>query len=177
MAIRTEHGATIEVRFADGLEDGALEGVAVRFNVVDTYGSSFAPSAFRGVVGRTVPMLWAHDPAEVIGSWTSLRATADGLLAGGKLNLDVQRAREARAMLLAGDIRGLSVGFIATRATTRAGVRVITAAKLVEISLTAFPAVPGSEVTGIRTIDDRAGAAIRLANAARAAARAYSMKG
>lgn len=173
MALQLEHAAALEVRFAGQLEDGALEGVAVRYGVIDSYGSTFTPTAFKGLAGRSVPMLWAHDTREVIGSWTSLRSTAEGLAASGKLNLEVQRAREVRAMLIAGDVKGLSIGFNTTKAEMKAGVRTITAAELVEISLTAFPSVPGSGVTGVRTFDDRYGAAIRLAIAAKAAARAF----
>lgn len=176
MTLSTEHAGIVEVRFAGTLEDGALEGMAVRFGVVDTYRSTFTPTTFKGLEGRSVPMLWAHNPTEVLGSWTSLRSTAEGLVVAGKLNLEVQRAREARAMLLAGDVKGLSVGFITTKAEQRNGIRTITAAELVEISITAFASVPGSGVTGIRS-DDRNGAAIRLAEAAKAAARAFSLKG
>jgi HK97 family phage prohead protease len=176
MTLATEHAGIVEVRFTGALEDGALEGVAVRFGVVDSYGTTFTPTTFKGLAGRSVPMLWAHDTREVIGSWTSLRSTAEGLVSAGKLNLEVQRAREVRAMLLAGDVKGLSIGFVTTKAEQRNGVRTITAADLVEISITAFPSVPGSGLTGIRS-DDRTGAAIRLAEAARAAARAFSLKG
>lgn len=177
MSLGTEQAAAVEIRFGGQIEDGALEGVAVRFGVVDTYRSTFGAGAFGSLEGRSVPMLWAHNPGEVLGSWTSLRSTPEGLMVAGKLNLEVQRAREVRAMILAGDIRGLSIGFVATQAETRNGVRTISAARLVEISLTAFPSVPGSGVTGIRTFDDRAGAAIRLAQAARSAARAFTKKG
>ena len=177
MTLQTEHGCAVEVRFAGGIENGEIDGVAVRFGVVDTYRSTFVAGAFGALEGRRVPMLWAHDPGEVLGSWTSLRSAPEGLMVAGKLNLEVQRAREVRAMLLAGDVRGLSIGFVATQAETRNGIRTITAARLVEISLTAFPSVPGSGVTGIRTTDDRAGAAARLAEAARNAARAFTRKG
>jgi HK97 family phage prohead protease len=176
MSLATEHAGIVEVRFTGTLEDGALEGVAVRFGVVDSYRSTFTQTTFKGLAGRSVPMLWAHNPSEVLGSWTSLRSTAEGLVAVGKMNLEVQRAREVRAMLLAEDVRGLSIGFITTKAEQRNGIRTITAAELVEISITAFASVPGSEVTGIRS-DDRTGAAIRLALAAKAAARAFSLKG
>ena len=170
-----EHAEAIEVRFTSEEDGGRIEGCAVRFNVVDSYRTTFAPEAFTGLEGRTVPMLWSHDPSEVIGSWTGFRTEVDGLMVTGKLNLDVQRAREARAMLIAGDVRGLSIGFTTTKSERRGAVRRITSARLHEISLTAFAAVPGSRVTAIRT-DDRNGAAIRLAEAARAAARAFRGK-
>lgn len=160
----------IEVRFAAPGEDGAIEGVAIRFGVVDSYGSQFAPSAFAGLEGRTVPMLWSHSTADVIGSWTVTRITPTEMNVRGRLNLDVQRAREARAMIQAGDVRGLSVGFSTLKDERRGAVRTILRATLHEVSITAFAAVPGSAVTSIRS--DRAGAAVRLAEAALSAARA-----
>lgn len=170
---RREHAAAIEVRFAAPGEDGTVEGIAVRFDTVDSYGTTFAASAFAGLEGRTVPMLWSHDPAEVVGSWTGFTIGPKELRVRGKLNLDVGRAREVRAMLLAGDVRGLSVGFNTLKSENRAGgIRHVVKAQLHEISFTALPAIPGTRVTAIRSTDDRAGAAARLAEAARSAVRA-----
>ena len=140
-----------EMRFAPVGDDGAIEGVAVRFNVTDAYRTEFAPSAF-AITGRSIPMLWSHDPSQVIGSWQSAEVRGDGLTVKGKLNLAVAKAQEVRALLQAGDIRGLSVGFRTTKDERLAnGVRRITEANLMEISLVAIPAVPGSQVTSIRT--------------------------
>ncbi len=162
----------LEVRFAAPGEDGTIEGVAVRFDVVDSYGTTFAATAFAGIEGRTVPMLWSHSLADVIGSWSGFTIGPKELRVRGRMNLDVQRAREVRSMLLAGDVRGLSIGFNTIKAETRAGgIRHVTKAALHEISLTALPAIPGTRVTAIRH-DDRAGAAARLAEAARSAVRA-----
>lgn len=160
----------IEVRFAAPGDDGTLEGVAVRFGVVDSYGSQFAATAFVGMEGRTVPMLWSHSTSDVIGSWTVQAITPAGMTVRGRLNLDVQRAREARSMIQAGDVRGLSVGFSTVKDERRGAVRTILRATLYEISITAFAAVPGSAVTSVRS--DRADAAVRLAEAALSAARA-----
>lgn len=85
----------------------------------------------------------------------SASVEADGLKVRGKLNLEVQRAREVRAMLIAGDVSGLSIGFRRLKDESRAGgIRHITAARLVEISFVAVPSVPGSHVTSIRPVPD-----------------------
>lgn len=171
--MRHEFSDALEVRFAPPAEDGAIEGIAVRFGTLDSYGTTIDPAAFGKLDGRQIPMLWAHRSDEVIGSWTSFRTSDKELRIAGKLNLEVQRAREVRAMLAAGDVRGLSVGFSTLKAESRGTTRHITRATLMEVSLTAFPAVPGSRVTAVRT-DDRAGAAARLTMALRSAARAIS---
>lgn len=171
----TRDFADIEVRFAPPADDGTVEGIAVRFDVLDSYGTKFASSAFAGWEGRSVPMLWTHGPADVIGSWVIQSISPTEMKVRGKLNLEVQRAREVRAMLAAGDVRGLSIGFTTIKAETRSGARYVTKAVLHEISVVGFPSVPGSRVTTIRS-DDRSGAAVRLAQAARAAVRAIAKR-
>lgn len=145
----------LEVRFTSPGEDGSLEGVAVRYGVLDTYHTEFAPSAFGPMEGRSVPMLWSHDPNNVIGSWSAIEDRGDGLFVKGRLNLDVAKAREVRSLLAAGDVRGLSIGFnrLADEARQGGGRR-ITRAQLVEISVVAAASVPGSGVTSVRAPAD-----------------------
>jgi HK97 family phage prohead protease len=151
--IATTELADMEVRFSTPGDDGAIEGVAVRFGVIDAYRTEFSPSAFAGSAGRSVPMLWSHDPAAVIGSWSTVEVRGNGLTVKGKLNLAVAKAQEVRALLQAGDIGGLSVGFRTLKDERLAsGVRRITEARLMEISVVAIPAVPGSTVTATRSL-------------------------
>jgi hypothetical protein len=163
----------LEHRFAAPGEDGAITGVALPFNVVDTYRTSFDRRAFGDLSGRTVPMLWAHRQDEVLGSWNALETADTELRATGRLNLEVARAREVRAMIAAGDVRGLSVSFERLRDESRAnGVRHITQARLIEISLVALPSVPGARVTSIRS--GRPSAAADFIEAVKSATRALS---
>lgn len=163
----------LEVRFASPGDDGTLEGVAVRFNAVDSYNTTFAPGAFGPMEGRSLPMLWSHDPSNVIGSWSAIEDRGDGLAVRGRLNLDVAKAREVRSLLAAGDVRGLSIGFrrLADEARQGGGRR-ITKAQLVEVSVVAVPSVPGSGVTSVRTEIGRAPRATAFVTACRKAARA-----
>lgn len=156
---RPESTVDVEVRFSAIGDDGAIEGRAVRWNTVDTYRTEFAPSAFTDV-RASVPMLWSHDASNVIGSWSSVEVRADGLTVKGKLNLAVAKAQEVRSLLQAGDVSGLSVGFSTMKDERRSnGVRRITQARLHEISIVAFPSVPGSGVTSVRIETSRASAA------------------
>ncbi len=160
----------LEWRFAPPAEDGVIAGVAVRFNVLDTYGTTFDRRAF-GNIGKRIPMLWSHRPDEVIGSWSDFEATASELRVSGRLNLEIQRAREIRAMLLAGDVTGISIGFETVKDERKAGgVRHIIQAILHEISLVALPSVPGARVTSVRF--GRQSAAADFILAVRSAARA-----
>lgn len=143
----------VEVRF-DSTDDGTIEGYATRFDVVDSYRTSFDRSAFTWE-GRTLPLLWSHDRSQVLGSVRSITPDGEGLRIKARLNLDVQRAREIRSMLAAGDIAGLSIGFQRLKDEARSGgVRHITRAKLHEVSVVALPSVPGSVVTSVRTTPD-----------------------
>lgn len=141
-----------ETRFTAPTDTGEIEGYATRFGVVDTYRTEFTPDTFRGLEGRTIPMLWSHDVRQVIGSWSHLQVRADGLTAKGKLNLAVAKAQEVRSLLQAGDIRGLSIGFRTLRHERRqSGVVRVLEASLHEISIVAFPSVPGSNITSVRS--------------------------
>jgi HK97 family phage prohead protease len=158
-----------EVRFSAVGDGGEIEGRAVKWDTVDTYGTTFAPTAFASVRG-SIPMLWSHDPSNVIGSWSSVEVRRDGLTVKGRLNLAVAKAQEVRSLLQAKDVSGLSIGFSTVKDERKAnGVRRITEARLHEISIVAFPSVPGSGVTSIRTETSREGAAA-FVNACRKAA-------
>ena len=168
-------GSTLdmETRFEAVADTGDVEGWAVRFGVVDTFRTSFDQRAFTTSPGESIPLLWAHDPAQVVGSVREVRAEPDGLRIKGRLNLSVSKAQEVRALLQAGDIKGLSIGFQRLRDEVRAGgVRHITSARLREVSFVAIPSVPGSNVTHVRASTGRESAAA-FVSACREAARAF----
>jgi HK97 family phage prohead protease len=162
-----------EVRFSDPGDSGEIEGTAVKFDTIDSYRTTFAPTAFN-VAGRSIPMLWSHDPSQVIGSWSSFQIRDGGLTAKGKLNLAVAKAIEVRALLKAGDVSGLSIGFSTLKDERQAnGIRRITEARLHEISVVTFASVPGSGITKIRQSEngtDHASAMASFAAACRSAA-------
>ena len=131
--------------------DGHFTGYASLFGVPDLGRDVVAPGAFaaslaaRGVAG--VRMLWQHDPAEPVGHWLALHEDARGLRVAGQLNLAVQRARELDALLGAGGLDGLSIGFRTVRAQPqRGGLRRLEAIDLWEISLVTFPLQAGARI-------------------------------
>ena len=116
-----------------------------------------------------IPMLAFHNPTDPIGAWDSITERSDGLHVSGHLLVDdVPRAREVRAMVKAGAVRGLSIGFTTKQARARKGGRTITALDLVEVSLVSIPMHPGARVSGVKS----AAAAITLADAINRAAAA-----
>jgi hypothetical protein len=93
-------------------------------------------------------MLFQHDPAEPVGVWLELTEDFRGLRARGKLIPDVARGRELLALLRAGAIDGLSIGFrtVKGRVDPATRVRKLIDVDLWEISIVTFPLLSGARV-------------------------------
>ena len=137
--------------------DGVFEGYASLFNREDLGRDIVLPGAFaetlraRGASG--IKMLYQHDPAEPIGVWETIVEDARGLFVRGRLMAGVARAREVLALMRAGAIDGLSIGFKAVRARRDRpkGVRRIEQIDLWEISIVTFPMLPEARVSAVIT--------------------------
>lgn len=125
-------------------DDGAFTGEASTFGNVDSYGDRVMPAAFSKDLrrrGAKRPLLWNHLPTEPIG-FVELAETARGLrVTKGTLVLDVPRAREIYALMKAGVIDAMSIGYeTVTSRAARDGARELTEITLWEVSLVTFPA-------------------------------------
>lgn len=151
---------------------GTITGIAWPFGSADRVGDMIEKGAFT-TARAPVPMLAYHDPAKPVGAWNSIVEKSDGLHVAGKLLVeDVMLAREMRALVREGAVRGLSIGFSTKKAITRkGGGRIIQALDLAEISLVTIPMHPGARVTGAKS----AAAAIALADAINRAAAALKL--
>jgi HK97 family phage major capsid protein/HK97 family phage prohead protease len=131
---------------------GAVTGKAWDFSSPDRVGDVIEPAAFAGAIGKSLPMLFAHDQAQAVGVWDSITVGSDGLHVAGKLLVDdVARAKEVRALLQAKAVTGLSVGFMTKKAAPRSGGgRTISDLDLVEVSLVAVPAHDGARVSTVK---------------------------
>ncbi len=130
-------------------DDLSIEGYASRFDAPDQGGDVVAPGAYRVSLAenRGVKMLWQHDPSQPIGVWEDLREDTQGLWVKGRLLEGVARAREAAALLRAGAIDGLSIGYRTRRATkNEGGGRTLMELELWEVSLVTFPMLPSARV-------------------------------
>ncbi len=147
-----------ELRAVDDM--GAIEGYGSVFGVKDTYDDVVAPGAFMMSLGEhraagTMPaMLWQHDPGEPVGVWTDMIEDEKGLRVKGRIVMETERGRAAHALLKAGALRGLSIGFMskAWSYDKESGVRTLTQIDLWEVSLVTFPA------NGRATVDSVKGA-------------------
>jgi HK97 family phage prohead protease len=92
-------------------------------------------------------MLWQHDPAQPIGIWEEVREDDQGLYVKGRLLDTVTKGREAAALIAAGAIDGLSIGYRTLRATkTEKGQRLLNELELWEVSLVTFPMLQTARV-------------------------------
>jgi HK97 family phage prohead protease len=148
------------VELADVDEDGTFEGYASLFGKVDLGRDLVEPGAFAASLARRgaagVRMLFQHDPAEPIGTWSAIAEDARGLRVKGRLSLAVARGREVHALMRQGALDGLSIGFRTVRAKTdgKTGVRRITEVDLWEISIVTFPMLPEARVATVKAAPD-----------------------
>jgi HK97 family phage prohead protease len=77
-----------------------------------------------------------------------VREDATGLWVKGRLLTEVAQGREAAALLAAGAIDGLSIGYRTVRASKDGnGVRLLSELELWEVSLVTFPMLPSARVS------------------------------
>ncbi|WP_204114651.1 HK97 family phage prohead protease [Shimia biformata] len=143
-------------RFGEGLDvrDGhVIEGYASLFGAADQGGDVVQKGAYAAslkaliAAGRKVKMLWQHDPAQPIGIWDEVREDANGLWVKGRLLETVEKGREAAALIGAGAIDGLSIGYRTRKATKNdKGQRLLQELELWEVSLVTFPMLPSARV-------------------------------
>ncbi|MCH2548115.1 MAG: HK97 family phage prohead protease [Alphaproteobacteria bacterium] len=154
-------------------DQGRFAGYASIFEVVDSQNDRMEAGAFRETLKEntnSIKLLWQHNFEEPIGVFTNLREDAKGLYVEGKLLMDVQRAKEAHALLKAGAICGLSIGYVPVRYSIEpdSGVRVLHEVALYEVSVVTFPANSAATVEAVKHQDMaaevRSGSLIRFAD-------------
>jgi HK97 family phage prohead protease len=123
-----------------------IEGYASLFGRRDQGGDVVQKGAYStslqrlAASGRQVKMLWQHDPTQPIGVWDEVREDAVGLWVKGHLLPEVEKGREAAALLAAGAIDGLSIGYRTVKSERDGkGQRLLSELELWEVSLVTFP--------------------------------------
>ena len=139
-----------EIRVTDGT---VIEGYASCFGIRDKGGDVVLPGAYAASLkvlaakGARVKMLWQHDPAQPIGVWDIVREDGRGLYVKGRLLTDVEKGREAAALIAAGAIDGLSIGYRTVKAEKDGkGQRLLAELELWEVSLVTFPMLADARV-------------------------------
>lgn len=145
------------------VEDCRIEGYASLFGTADQGGDTVERGAYAACLGamarkgRSVKMLWQHDPTRPIGVWDEVVEDGRGLKVRGRILSEVQAGREALALIEAGAIDGLSIGYRTVRAEkAQGGGRRLLELDLWEVSVVTFPMLPEARVSAA----DPAGAAL-----------------
>lgn len=180
----TQHGhALLHDLTLKEAPDGTFSGYASLFDVIDSDGDLMQKGCFRTTLTaarkakRLPKMLWQHNRTEPIGVWSDLTEDEKGLRVTGRLVLETELGAKAYALMKAGALDGLSVGFNIVKAVRDAAknARRIVEVDLREISLVTFGAMPGALVDGVKSAStlsplvaaiDRATLATSLASAA-----------
>ena len=159
--LQTFFAAGLETKFcrlgeAVGVsESGEISGYASVFGATDQGGDRVQKGAYQASLARmagqkrAVKMLWQHDPTQPIGIWDEVREDATGLFVRGRFLTEIRRGAEALALVRAGAIDGLSIGYRTVRAEKDAkGQRLLHELDLWEVSLVTFPMLPEARVQG-----------------------------
>lgn len=137
-------------------ENGCFSGYASIFNIQDSQGDVVMKGAFQKSLktwhqqNKWPKMLWQHDAGQPIGFWTDIYEDQHGLFVMGQLMLDLQKGREAYALLKTGVIDSLSIGFRLIKSGRRPGGRFIQEVDLQEISLVTFAANEQARVCDVK---------------------------
>lgn len=143
-------------------DSGTFTGYGSVFGNVDGGGEIVVKGAFteslaaRSAKGRKLPILWQHRSGEPIGVYESVKEDDHGLLMSGRLLInDVQRAKEAYALLKAGAVTGMSIGYgvIEDAIDSKAKVRYLKKLQLEETSIVTFPMNDAARIEVVKSMD------------------------
>ena len=132
-----------------------IEGYASRFWARDLNDDVVAKGAFAMSLARTgargVKMLHQHDGATPVGVWDEIAEDADGLFVRGRVLELTPHGRMAAALVRAGAVDGLSIGFRAVKARgdESGRLRVLSEVELWEVSLVTFPMLPSARIARV----------------------------
>lgn len=140
-------------------DTGEFEGYGSTFGgEPDSYGDVIAKGAYADSLAEhrakgTMPkMFWQHDPGQPIGKWLEASEDDSGLLMRGKLNMGVQRGKEAYALLKEGDIDGLSIGYRIKEYSvdTDSGIWTLEKLDLKEVSIVSIGANENATISSVK---------------------------
>ena len=163
-----------------GEPPGTFEGYASVFGVLDHGGDIVKRGAFKRSLrelkdrGKKLKMFYRH--SEPIGVFDEVKEDARGLFVSGRpLVEDVTQAREAAALVRAGAIDMLSIGFITREAKPdKDGHRILLDVDLVEASIVPLGMNQEAFITAVKSADELLGS--REALEAELAARGFDLE-
>ena len=142
------------------LEEGVIEGYASVFGGVDSYGDTIEPNAFDNVIksGQKPLMFYQHNRWSIpIGVWEEMSVDEKGLKVKGRLNLELEEAREVYSALKFGSLNGMSIGFRMKDKDYEYDdediCHIKNISELLEISIVNFPADKEARIDNVKSED------------------------
>lgn len=133
-----------------------ISGYASLFWTRDLNNDVAAAGAFAESLAKTgaagVRMLCQHDGDHPVGVWDEIIEDGRGLHVRGRILELTPQGRMCAALVRAGAMDGLSIGFIAGKARPdeTGRLRVLTQVELWEVSIVTFPMLPGARIEQVR---------------------------
>ena len=133
---------------------GFFSGYGSVFGNVDQGGDIVENGAFKKQISPIIPVLWQHNPNEVIGKYTTVREDSKGLYVEGELALKTQKGAEAHELLKMKAVSGLSIGYSVDKyeIDQKKDVRVLKEITLWEVSVVTFPMNVKAQVTNVKDL-------------------------
>lgn len=146
-----------ETKSENGNEFAFFSGYASTFGNIDGAGDIIVEGAFTKTLQENpnVKLLWQHDTWQVVGSILEMRQDSKGLYITSRLNLGTKMGREAYALLKAGDIDSMSIGYrvIDSDYDSKKDIRTLKEVFLAEVSLVTFPANKQAKIMSVKSIE------------------------
>lgn len=139
-----------------------ISGHASLFWTRDLNDDVAAAGAFGASLAKTgaggVKMLCQHGADRPIGVWDEVVEDGRGLFVRGRIFDVTPEGRMCAALVRAGAMDGLSIGFRTTKARPDESgrLRVLTEVELWEVSIVTFPMLPGARIARIETVAEAA---------------------
>lgn len=139
------------------LANREFEGYGSTFKNRDHGGDIVMPGAFKRTLAEQrknkslLPMLWMHNPDQVIGKWLDMREDDHGLFVKGVL-ADTQQGNEIHTLLKMEAVRGMSIGYqTVDQDFDDDGNRLLKEIKLWELSVCSMPMNPKAEIEHVKS--------------------------
>jgi hypothetical protein len=135
-----------------------FEGYGAVFGNIDAYGDVIVKGAFKKSLekwknsGKKIPLLYQHNPSDIIGVITEAYEDDYGLYIKGEINLDTTKGKEVYSLMKQGALHGLSIGYETKQAKNEKGIRKLLEVELWEISIVTFPANELAEVVKVKAV-------------------------
>ena len=144
----------------DGVRLGTIRGFLATFGNIDRVNDRIEPTAFDETLSRhreqkrMIRMLFQHNRMELIGGFPidQVEVNKKGLFVTGEINLEVDRGREAFALIKQGALSDMSIGFsIVEFEEEKDGFRILKILELWEGSIVDEPANTEAVITEVKT--------------------------